>query len=110
MACTLTFATGILSDRSQKRSPSIIIGLTIALIGLILLYTLPKDRLANVRYFGCVLFMSGAYCAFPGTLSWVCEYPRTSDRLRASYSATTAHAQRTIARRVASATSPSLSR
>ena len=74
VACTLTFATGVLSDRIQKRSPGIIVGLTIALIGLILLYTLPKDRLAGVRYFGCVLFMSGAYCAFPGTLSWVCEY------------------------------------
>ena len=74
VACTLTFATGVLSDRIQKRSPGIIAGLTIALIGLILLYTLPKDRLAGVRYFGCVLFMSGAYCAFPGTLSWVCEY------------------------------------
>jgi MFS family permease len=73
VACSLTFATGLLSDRIGKRSPAIIIGLSIALIGLILLYTLPKDRLAGVRYFGCVLFMSGAYSAFPGTLSWVCK-------------------------------------
>ena len=44
----------------------IITGFSVALIGLIILYTLPKTRLASARYFGAVLLMCGVYCAFPG--------------------------------------------
>jgi uncharacterized membrane protein HdeD (DUF308 family) len=54
------------SDRYKTRSPFIIVGFTVALIGLIVLYTMPKDRLAGVRYFGAILLMCGIYTAFPG--------------------------------------------
>ena len=73
VACVLTFATAVLSDRIGMRSPAILIGFSVGLIGLILLYCLPKDGMPQVRYFGCILFLSGTYCAFPGTLSWMCE-------------------------------------
>jgi len=69
-ACLCTFAAGVYSDRKQRRCDMIITGFSVALIGLILLYTLPKDRIPGVRYFACIVLMSGIYMAFPGTLTW----------------------------------------
>lgn len=48
----------------------IVVGFSVALIGLILLYVLPKDRQPGARYAGCVILMSGIYMGFPGTLAW----------------------------------------
>lgn len=69
-ACLCTFGAGIYSDRRQRRSHMIIIGFSVALVALILLYTLPKNRIPGVRYFACCLLMSGIYMAFPGSLAW----------------------------------------
>jgi predicted MFS family arabinose efflux permease len=69
-ACIFTLASGIYSDRKQVRSHMIVVGFTGALVGLILLYVLPKDRNPGARYAGCMILMSGIYMSFPGTLAW----------------------------------------
>lgn len=65
-----TLASGIYSDRRQVRSHMIVVGFSVALVGLILLYVLPKDRNPGARYAGCVILMSGIYMGFPGTIAW----------------------------------------
>jgi sugar phosphate permease len=69
-ACLCTLAAGIYSDRKQRRSHMIIVGFSVALVGLIMLYCLPKDRIPGVRYFACCVLMSGIYMGFPGCLAW----------------------------------------
>lgn len=69
-ACICTFIAGLYSDRRQRRSDMIVVGFSVALAGLIMLYCLPKDRIPGVRYFACCVLMSGIYMAFPGSLAW----------------------------------------
>ena len=71
-ACIVTFLTSVLSDRIGKRSPIIIGGLTVSLIGLVMLFALPKDKGPIARYIGCLLVLIGGYPAIPGTLAWNC--------------------------------------
>ena len=75
-ACVVTFLTSLISDRIGKRAPIIIAGLVVSLIGLCMLFALPKDQKPVARYIGCLLVLVGGYPAIPGTLAWNCE-PRT---------------------------------
>jgi MFS family permease len=72
-ACILTFLTSLFADRIGRRSPVILVGLVVSLIGLVMLAALPKDRMAVARYIGCLLVLIGGYPAIPGTLAWNCE-------------------------------------
>lgn len=72
-ACIVTFITSVISDRIGKRSPIIICGLTVSLVGLIMLFALPKDKGPIARYIGCLLVLIGGYPAIPGTLAWNCK-------------------------------------
>lgn len=61
----LTFA--IWSDRVKMRSPFILAGLTMCLIGFSI--NISNARI-GVKYFGTFLCVSGSYAAFPGVISW----------------------------------------
>ncbi|EIM87019.1 MFS general substrate transporter [Stereum hirsutum FP-91666 SS1] len=62
----LTFA--ILSDRTGKRSPFIVLGLIMLLIGFSINIS---DTKAGVKYFGTFFCVAGAYATFPGVVSWL---------------------------------------
>lgn len=47
----------------------IFLGFGVALAGLVMLYCLPKDRIPGVRYFACIVLMTGIYVSFPGILT-----------------------------------------
>lgn len=78
-ACVFTLASGIYSDRRQVRSHMIVAGFTVALIGLVLLYALPKDRNPGARYVGAMLLMSGIYVSPPRLNPCAAPHP-TVDR------------------------------
>jgi len=60
-----TFA--YLSDRSKLRSPFILSGLFLCLIG----YSINISRVNNgVKYFGTYFIVVGSYSAFPGLVAW----------------------------------------
>lgn len=61
----ITFA--IWSDRIKMRSPFILAGLTMCLIGFAINIS---DARIGVKYFGTFLCVSGSYAAFPGVVSW----------------------------------------
>lgn len=69
-ACLFTFLGSIYSDRMGRRYHMILAGFSVALVGLIMLYCLPKDRIPGVRFFACIVLMTGIYVAFPGILTW----------------------------------------
>lgn len=69
-ACLFTFLGSLYSDRMGRRFHMIFLGFTVALIGLVMLYCLPKKSIPGVRYFACIVLMTGIYVAFPGILTW----------------------------------------
>ena len=73
-ACLLlTFA--YLSDRWKIRSPFILAGLILCLIG----FTINiSDVSIGVKYFGTFFCVCGAYAAFPGIVAWQVPGPELS--------------------------------
>ena len=55
------------SDRVQKRSPFILAGLVMCLIGFAINIS---DAPIGVKYFGTFFCVSGSYAAFPGVVAW----------------------------------------
>lgn len=55
------------SDRIQRRSPFILAGLTLCLIG----YAINISNVRHgVKYFGTFFVVTGSYAAFPGIVAW----------------------------------------
>lgn len=63
----LTIAFAIYSDKLQKRSPFILSGQLLAVIGFAILLS---DAPSGVHYFGTFLSVAGPYAAFPGVIAW----------------------------------------
>lgn len=80
VACICTLSTAYISDRIGKRHPMIIAGFSVALVGLVMLYALPKDRLPGVRYFACLVMMGGIYGAFPGYVTRTSFFSTVTNR------------------------------
>ncbi|KAH0611700.1 uncharacterized protein H6S33_010965 [Morchella sextelata] len=59
-----------LSDRSRQRIKYILIGITINLVGLVLVVLLPPDALA-ARYLALCVLLAGSYVASPLTVAWL---------------------------------------
>lgn len=55
------------SDKLKLRSPFILLGLTMLLIGFGINIS-PAGR--GVKYFGTFFCVAGSYAAFPGVISW----------------------------------------
>ncbi|ORY32019.1 major facilitator superfamily domain-containing protein [Naematelia encephala] len=66
--CVVTAA--YFSDRIQQRSFGCLCGFTVGLIGLVVLYCMPKDSLSGVRYFFCMWVLGGLFAIYPSILSW----------------------------------------
>ncbi|PAV19560.1 MFS general substrate transporter [Pyrrhoderma noxium] len=59
---------GYYSDKIQKRSPFILLGLTMCLIGFsINISAAPR----GAKYFGTFFCVAGSYAAFPGVVAWL---------------------------------------
>ncbi|KAI0073057.1 MFS general substrate transporter [Panus rudis PR-1116 ss-1] len=56
------------SDKIQKRSPFILAGLVLCLIGFSINIS---DAPIGVKYFGTFFCVSGSYAAFPGVIAWL---------------------------------------
>jgi hypothetical protein len=55
------------SDKTKKRSPFILLGLTFILIG----FSINISNASHgVKYFGTFFVVSGAYASFPGVVAW----------------------------------------
>jgi hypothetical protein len=66
--CLLCFAFS--SDHFRERTCHILVGLTIVIIGLILVITLPLDNI-HARYGGLVVLLAGTFIAAPITVAWL---------------------------------------
>lgn len=64
----------IWSDAVRKRSPFILAGLCMLVVG----YSINISAApAGVKYFGTFFCVAGAYAAFPGTVAWCVILPTT---------------------------------
>ncbi|KAF9505787.1 hypothetical protein BS47DRAFT_1306165 [Hydnum rufescens UP504] len=68
-AAIITITGSLIADRIKRRSPSIVIGLTIGLIGFAINISNVKSR--GPKYFGTFLCTAGTYSAFPATIAWL---------------------------------------
>ncbi|KAG0702235.1 MFS general substrate transporter [Suillus ampliporus] len=69
VAATITlFVFAYYSDKLKMRSPFILAGLTMCLIGFSINISTAPD---GVKYFGTFLIVMGSYAAFPGVVSWL---------------------------------------
>ncbi|KAL5478623.1 hypothetical protein ACEPAI_2808 [Sanghuangporus weigelae] len=59
---------GHYSDKTKLRSPFILLGLTMCLIGFTINIT---HASSGVKYFGTFFCVAGSYAAFPGVVTWV---------------------------------------
>ncbi|KAI5118655.1 hypothetical protein M0805_002575 [Coniferiporia weirii] len=59
---------GHYSDKTKLRSPFILLGLTMCLIGFSINIS---DASVGVKYFGTFFCVAGSYAAFPGVVTWV---------------------------------------
>ncbi|EJD01969.1 MFS general substrate transporter [Fomitiporia mediterranea MF3/22] len=59
---------GHFSDKIHKRSPFILLGLTMLLIGFSINIS---DARRGVKYFGTFFCVAGSYAAFPGVVAWL---------------------------------------
>jgi Major Facilitator Superfamily len=66
--CLLCFAFS--SDHFRERTCHILAGLTMVIIGLILVITLPLDNI-HTRYGGLVVLLAGTFIAAPITVAWL---------------------------------------
>ncbi|KAA1475242.1 MFS general substrate transporter, partial [Dentipellis sp. KUC8613] len=62
------FVFAIWSDAIKMRSPFILTGLTMLLIGFVINIS---DAASGVKYFGTFFCVAGAYASFPGVISWL---------------------------------------
>lgn len=63
----MVYVFALWSDRIQRRSPFILAGLCMLLVGFSINIS---DAPPGVKYFGTFLCVSGSYAAFPGVVSW----------------------------------------
>lgn len=62
----MVYVFALWSDRIQRRSPFILAGLCMLLVGFSINI---EDAPMGVKYFGTFLCVSGSYAAFPGVVS-----------------------------------------
>ncbi|TDL18250.1 MFS general substrate transporter [Rickenella mellea] len=67
-ATIMLLVFGHFSDKYRIRSPFILIGLTMLLIGFSIQIS---DTTHGVKYFGTFFCVAGAYAAFPGVVAWL---------------------------------------
>ncbi|KAL5514525.1 hypothetical protein ACEPAG_1841 [Sanghuangporus baumii] len=67
-ATIVLFAFAHFSDKMQKRSPFIMLGLSMLLVGFSINIS-PASRAA--KYFGTFFCVAGSYAAFPGVVAWL---------------------------------------
>ena len=72
LICSLPTATLLLifahfSDKTKLRSPFILAGLTMCLIGFSINIS---NASRGVKYFGTFFCIAGSYAAFPGIVTW----------------------------------------
>ena len=63
----MVFIFSYFSDKYKRRSPFILAGLTMCLIGFSINIS---DTKPGVKYFGTFFCVAGSYAAFPGVISW----------------------------------------
>ncbi|KAL5520958.1 hypothetical protein ACEPAF_2961 [Sanghuangporus sanghuang] len=67
-ACIVLLVFAHFSDKVQKRSPFILLGLTLLVVGFSINVS-PAPR--GVKYFGTFLCVAGSYAPFPGVVAWL---------------------------------------
>jgi len=67
----LVYTFGYMSDKLRKRSPFIIAGLVMCLIGFSINIS---NAPYGVKYFGTFFCVAGSYSAFPGIVAWYTFY------------------------------------
>ncbi|KAI9449179.1 MFS general substrate transporter [Lactarius psammicola] len=68
VATTVVYIFALWSDRIGRRSPFIIAGLCMLVIGFSINIS---DASSGVKYFGTFFCVTGSYAAFPGVISWL---------------------------------------
>lgn len=68
VATVTVYAFALWSDRIQRRSPFILAGLCMLLIGFSINIS---NASPGVKYFGTFFCVTGSYAAFPGVVSWL---------------------------------------
>lgn len=76
------FVFAYYSDKLKMRSPFILTGLTMLLIGFSINIS---DAPSGVKYFGTFFCVAGSYASFPGVVAWsvtACLPPHFHDQLQ----------------------------
>ncbi|KAH9017354.1 MFS general substrate transporter [Lactarius deliciosus] len=68
VATVVVYVFALWSDRIQRRSPFILAGLSMLLIGFSINIS---NASPGVKYFGTFFCVTGSYAAFPGVVSWL---------------------------------------